>query len=86
MSMSPMQGVYEPPFEMEIRQTLPQKEFDALNDYSMSNPTGVIPGKVWKRNTRVFMGPPANWVICSYIEAADPKFCHIEIRVPVIVG
>lgn len=84
--MTAIQGTYKPPFEMVIRQRITQKKFDNLLEYSTTNPTGVEPGKVWKRNLNAMVGPRPKWVICSYIEAADPKFCHIEIRVPVIVG
>lgn len=40
---------------------LSQEEFDKLDDYSLSNPTGVYQGKVWKRSTRF-----GNWLLCRY--------------------
>ena len=39
---------------------LTQKEFDDLLEYSISQPTGVTIGKVWKRRNYVFKSPKGN--------------------------
>ena len=36
---------------------LTQKEFDDLLEYSISQPTGVILGKVWKSRNYIFKSP-----------------------------
>lgn len=71
------------PVERIKRSTL-----DKLPEYSCSNPTGVIPGKVWKRNINAFdldhRGEPPLWVLGEYVRAA-PGECRTEWRVAEIL-
>ena len=68
------------------RERITQRAFDGLPEYSMSNPTGTVIGKVWKCNMNVFRtdGPDPLWVICEYIDIGDPKNVGIYYRIPVI--
>lgn len=55
------------------------REFDKLLEYSSTNPTGVTPGKRWKRHNDIFdqgfraRGGIPRWVICEYREAPPGK-------------
>lgn len=60
-----------------------RRALDDLPEYSLSDPTGVVPGKVWKRNTG--MTDPPTWVICEYVQVPGaPDRCKIEQRRPVV--
>lgn len=68
-------------------------QLNALPEYSRSVPTGVYPGKFWKREYtwRKKRGKKERkgWIICSYEEHPDPKMrethCKNGYYVPLIV-
>ncbi len=77
------------------KERLSKKLFDSLPEYSCTNPTGVYPGKVWKRNLHASFwdwegmktthaGEPPLWVLCEYVRS-KPGHCRVECRVPVVV-
>ena len=78
--------------DIEKLETLPvekisRRQFDALLEYSCSSPTGVIPGKVWKRDLRFGLHTSRSkpvWVLCEYV-AAGPDHCRTEFLRPEIV-
>ena len=88
------------PKEREFLKNLPvkkisRKAFDSLYEYSCTNPTGVFPGKVWKRNLNAYtfgemMTTPLRrpkrplWILCKYV-TTKPGFCGIEFQRPEIV-
>ena len=57
-----------------------------LRDYSHSTPTGVYPGKRWKRRRRIqtASGPalaPDLWDLCEYVQHPErPNTCIIWVR------
>lgn len=54
---------------------LTRRQFDGLSDYTASLPSGVYPGKCWRRRTAV------GWVLVWF--GVDPKnkaVCTIESR------
>jgi len=60
-------------------------EAKKLPEYSATNPTGVTPGKRWRRHNGVFdrtamsRGVIPRWVICEYQEAAPEMMPSREI-------
>lgn len=60
--------------------TLTQKQFDALLEYSCSQPTGVFDGKQWKCNVNAFNGHPAKWFLCEYVDDGDPRGYATTVR------
>jgi hypothetical protein len=60
-----------PPMQVTLQ------ELKKLPEYSTTNPTGVIPGKRWRRHNGAFdsgfkaAGGIPRWVICRYEEAPD---------------
>lgn len=59
--------------------------FDELPEYSTSTPSGVYPGKSWKRNRLIFLAngsykPTAEWFLCWFGLHPDPKFVSNHIR------
>lgn len=66
------------------KERITQRLLDSLPEYSLSNPTGVVLGKVWKRNSG--MTDPPTWIICEYVASRDPAFADIECRQPEIVS
>lgn len=54
-----------------------QADFDALPEYSCSNPSGVFFGKRWKRG-EPYRLPRTAWYMGEYIPAADPKLAGIR--------
>jgi hypothetical protein len=54
--------------------------FKALHDYSHSMPTGVYPGKMWKRQTG-----KGTWYLTWFGEHEDPKLCSINQRILLVV-
>lgn len=71
-----------------------RRTFDRLLEYSCSEPTGVVMGKVWKRNIDAYPNrvehqqpspaPPPCWVICEYVSAGI-GFYHVDHRRPEII-
>jgi hypothetical protein len=66
-----------------------QRDFDALAEYSASRPSGVYPGKMWRRHDGQFdmefrrTGGRPVWMLCWYGEVEGrPDLCsnhHREI-------
>ena len=64
-----------------------RRTFDSLHEYSCTNPTGVYPGKVWKRDLRFGLHTKDSkpvWVLCEYV-SSGPDHCRTEFRRPEIV-
>jgi hypothetical protein len=60
-----------------------QKTLDSLLEYSLSIPSGAIPGKVWKRN--LGLTEPPTWIICEYVDhSTDKNLLIVEYRQPII--
>lgn len=66
--------------------------FNQLKEYSASIPTGVYPGKMWKRYDGVFdqefiaRGGKPTWKLCWYGEIPNkPELCSINMRDILIV-
>jgi hypothetical protein len=60
-----------------------QKAFDNLVEYSLSLPTGVYRGKMWKK--RVYLLTGERWYLCWYGDHADKKLVSTNYRKIVIV-
>jgi hypothetical protein len=58
---------------------LTQKEFDALPEYSRSNPTGTTVGKKWKRKVK------DSWYLCEYIPCDEIGYIDILLKLIAIV-
>lgn len=58
---------------LELNKTvkLTQGEFDALPEYTCSNPTGTVIGKRWKRATK------DGWFLCEYVGCNEPGYIDI---------
>lgn len=81
---------------------LTQKKFDDLPEYSISQPTGVVVGKTWKRRNYVFKAknrtynagylPPGvelieeRWFHCQYVESEKPGYVDTETKRIKIIG
>jgi hypothetical protein len=52
---------------------LTKAQFDRLHEYSSTLPTGVYPGKCWKRKED-------RWLLVWYGLTPDPTQCSIEFR------
>lgn len=64
-----------------------QRTFDALAEYSSTYPTGVYPGKMWRRDDGAYDPRPGRrvWLLCWYGLHADPGRCSINFREILIV-
>jgi hypothetical protein len=62
-----------------------RRTFDRLYEYSCSMPTGVIPGKVWRRDLNFGTSDRTKcWVLGEYT-TKDENTCYIEWRRPEII-
>jgi hypothetical protein len=64
-----------------------QAEFERLAEYSATMPTGVYPGKMWKRHDGVYdpvflaAGGVPTWKLCWFgFSEKGPGFCSIHHR------
>jgi hypothetical protein len=63
-----------------------QATFDRLPEYSATRPTGVYPGKMWKRHDGAFdhrfleEGGTPVWLLCWYGESDKPGCCSNHYR------
>jgi hypothetical protein len=60
-----------------------QRDFDALHEYSCSTPTGVYPGKMWKRNNNAYTTPrqqPEWWLVWFGFSDKGPQWCSNNFR------
>jgi hypothetical protein len=77
--------------------SLPKYHFKSIEDmrrlpeYSATNPTGVFPGKVWRRHDGLYdrnarlNGLQPRWIICTYEEIPDdPTMCKNGRYRPVV--
>lgn len=66
---------------------LTRDEFWALPEYSVSNPTGVVPGKRWRRHDGIH--DPAckepTWIIGEYVDEPQNNRCVIVWSIPAVV-
>lgn len=62
----------------ETHVLLSKRQFSTLHEYSSTMPTGVYPGKCWKRQEK------RNWLLCWYGEDVDGK-CSINWREVLLV-
>lgn len=51
-----------------------QRTFEQLLEYSATIPTGVYPGKYWRRHDS------GRWLFCWYGPLPDPSQCSINAR------
>jgi hypothetical protein len=61
--------------------------FLSLSEYSCSNPSGIYPGKMWKRHDGAFdrefiaRGGKPKWLLCWFGESKKgPEFCSNNYR------
>lgn len=61
---------------------LTQAQFERLPEYSASLPSGVYPGKCWRRHNGAHDPRCKNpeWLFAWYGECDDPKKCSINYR------
>lgn len=64
--------------------TMDRREFDDLNEYSASYPTGVTLGKRWRRHDGAFdpSCPQSEWtwLLCEYVECPeDPGYLTVKM-------
>jgi len=76
----PMGKWWEQPsrFDIEIdsgHALMTQETFDALHDYSHSQPSGVYPGKMWRAHYRL-----DGWWLHWFGETENPKMCSNNSR------
>lgn len=62
-----------------------QRAFEALHEYSASTPSGVYPGKMWKRHDGAFdrrcKPQDRRWLLCWYgIVPDNPNVCSNNFR------
>lgn len=70
-------------FEIEIDEThalMSQSVFDALANYTNSQPSGVYPGKMWKAFYKL-----DGWCLLWWVESPMPNHCQREGRKILIV-
>jgi hypothetical protein len=68
--------------EIVIDQThavMTEKTFDCLKNYSLSNPSGVYQGKMWKRKRS------DGWFICWFTDSEQDGFCDTNTREIIIL-
>lgn len=60
-----------------------------LREYSASNPSGVYPGKIWKRHDGLFDSrchpSKRRWLLCWYGISQDPGKCTVNYREAIVV-
>jgi hypothetical protein len=65
---------------------LTRKQFDSLQEYSASQPSGVYSGKAWKRHNGAFdeqfkqAGGRPEWLLAWYGDCSDPEKCSVNFR------
>lgn len=55
-------------------------EFESLDEYSASIPTGTPFGKIWRRHNEVRYGGDGSWQLGEYAPHANPKLVRIIWR------
>jgi hypothetical protein len=74
----------------ETHALMTQATFDALREYSCSQPTGVYPGKMWKRHNGLYdpRCRPADrhWLLCWYdVSEKGPEYCSTKFRRIIVI-
>ena len=76
-----------------VSATMSQATFDALVEYSMSLPSGVYPGKMWKRHDGVYdrqfiaRGGKPVWMLCWYdFSDRGPEYYVTKCRRIIVEG
>jgi hypothetical protein len=68
----------------EKHAVMTEETFRLLHEYSATNPTGVYPGKMWRRHDGLFdqrcKPGERRWLLCWYAECEDPKMCATHWR------
>lgn len=68
-----------------------RRTFDALKEYSASNPSGVYEGKMWKRNDGahdygfIASGGKPEWLFVWFGKSDKPDCCSINYRTLLVV-
>lgn len=59
--------------------------FEQLSEYSASIPTGVYPGKMWRRNDGIYDAQATKtvWMLGWFGECPDPNRCSVNF-LPII--
>jgi hypothetical protein len=64
--------------------------FSKLHEYSSSIPSGVYPGKMWKRLEGAHdprcKPEDQKWLLCWYGECEDKRLCSINHRIVLVTG
>lgn len=58
----------------ETHALMTEADFESLSEYSTSIPSGVYPGKMWRRQQ------VDGWYLVWFGECADPSKCSINFR------
>lgn len=67
---------------------LTQSDFELLGEYSCSTPTGVYPGKMWKRDNNAYRTPrrdPEWWLVWFGLSSKGDDWCSNNYRRILIV-
>jgi len=64
----------------ETHAGMEQATFEKLAEYSITQPSGVYDGKMWKSQR-----PDGVWRLCWYGPSVDPDYCKTFSRIIVIV-
>lgn len=63
-------------------------DFESLHEYSATMPTGVYPGKMWRRHNGAFdpkcRPEDVTWLLVWYEECDVPSMCSVSFR-PVLL-
>jgi len=68
--------------DIEIDDThalMTKRVLDQLADYSCTNPSGVYPGKMWRRR-KDYHDESKGWFLCWYGISEKPDFCSNHVR------
>lgn len=75
----------------EVHALMSRSTFDALAEYSASNPSGVYPGKMWRRHDGAFdrrfieSGGKPVWILCWFgFSERGPDFCSNNSRLIIL--
>ncbi|KAA6347852.1 hypothetical protein EZS27_004717 [termite gut metagenome] len=75
----PLSRAWEQPLTEDIllddkHALMHQEDFDTLHEYSLTLPSGVYEGKMWKCSYE------DRWLLCWYDKDDDPSKCSIKRR------
>lgn len=93
----PLSSVWRQPsrFRIEVDNThalMSQAVFNELLEYSSTQPSGVYPGKMWRRHDGIYdtkflaSGGKPEWLLCWYdVSEKGPDWCSTKTRKILIV-